>query len=213
MTSEEHGLLKDAAAGDAGALEALMSRYGSRVYRLAYGITRSSADAEEIAQDVFLQLVRKGAEFEGRAAVASWIYRVTTNVALNKRRGKRREMETSLEDCLPAYEADGHRAGARAFLVADWSTRPDAELLSGEARRTLEEAIDLLPEHYRAVLILRDVEELSNEEVAASVRDSVAAVKTRLHRARMALREILTRRLGGEGGNPARVPPDRRTSS
>ncbi len=196
MTSDEHGLLKDAAAGDTVALEALMSRYGSRVYRLAYGITRSAADAEEIAQDVFLQLVRKGGAFEGRAAVASWIYRVTTNIALNKRRGKRREVETSLDDCLPAYEADGHRAGARAFLVADWSARPDAELLSGETRRVLDEAIDRLPEHYRAVLILRDVEELSNDEVAASVGDSVAAVKTRLHRARMALREILTRTLG-----------------
>lgn len=196
MTSDEHLLLKEAAGGNATAIETLMSRYGNRVYRLAYGITRNAADAEEIVQDVFWQLVRKGGEFEGRAAVASWIYRVTTNVALNKRRGKRREVETSLDDCLPTYEADGHRAGARAFLVADWSARPDHELLSGETRRILEEAIDRLPEHYRAVLVLRDVEELSNEEVAASVGDSVSAVKTRLHRARMALREILTRRLG-----------------
>jgi RNA polymerase sigma-70 factor (ECF subfamily) len=196
MTSDEHGLLKDAANGDTGALEALMGRYSGRVYRLAYGITRNPADAEEIVQDVFLQMIRKGADFEGRAAVASWIYRITTNVALNKRRGKRREVETSLDDCLPSYEADGHRSGARAFLVADWSARPDAELLSGETRRVLEEAIDRLPEHYRAVLILKDVEELSNDEVAASVGDSVSAVKTRLHRARMALREILTRSLG-----------------
>jgi len=196
MTSGEHGLLKDAAGGDTGALEALMGRYSGRVYRLAYGITRNPADAEEIVQDVFLQMIRKGADFEGRAAVASWIYRVTTNVALNKRRGKRREVETSLDDCLPSYEADGHRAGARAFLVADWSARPDAELLSGETRRVLEEAIDRLPEHYRAVLILKDVEELSHEDVAASVGDSVPAVKTRVHRARMALREILTRTLG-----------------
>ncbi|HTO12749.1 MAG TPA: sigma-70 family RNA polymerase sigma factor [Candidatus Binatia bacterium] len=196
MTSDEHLLLKDAAGGDPGALEALMTRYSGRVYRLAYGITRNPADAEEIVQDVFMQMLRKGGDFEGRAAVASWIYRVTTNVALNKRRGKRREVETSLDDCLPSYEADGHRSGARAFLVADWSARPDDELLSGETRRVLEEAIDRLPEHYRAVLILRDVEELSNEEVAATVGDSVPAVKTRLHRARMALRELLTRRLG-----------------
>ena len=196
MTSDEHLLLKEAAGGDASALEVLMGRYGSRVYRIAYGITRNSADAEEIVQDVFLQLVRKGGGFEGRAAVASWIYRVTTNVALNKRRGKRREVETSLDDCLPSYEADGHRTGARAFLVADWSARPDDELLSGETRRVLEEAIDRLPEHYRAVLVLRDVEELSNEEVAAIVGDSVPAVKTRLHRARMALRELLTRHWG-----------------
>jgi len=194
--SDEHLLLKDAAGGDAGALEALMSRYSGRVYRLAYGITRNPADAEEIVQDVFLQMVRKGTGFEGRAALASWIYRVTTNVALNKRRGKRYEVETSLEDVLPTYEADGHRAGPRAFLVANWSERPDAELLSGETRSILEAAIDRLPEHYRAVLILRDVEELSNEEVAATVGDSVSAVKTRLHRARMALREMLTRRLG-----------------
>jgi len=196
MTTDEPLLLKEAAGGDAAALEVLMNRYSSRVYRLAYGITRNPADAEEIVQDVFWQLVRKGADFEGRAAVASWIYRVTTNLALNKRRGKRHELETSLDECLPTYEADGHRAGPRAFLVADWSARPDDELLSGEIRRVLEEAIDRLPEHYRAVLVLRDVEELSNEEVAAAVGDSVPAVKTRLHRARMALREILTRRLG-----------------
>ena len=196
MTTDEPLLLKEAAGGDAAALEVLMSRYSSRVYRLAYGITRNPADAEEIVQDVFWQLVRKGGDFEGRAAVASWIYRVTTNLALNKRRGKRHELETSLDDCLPTFEADGHRAGPRAFLVADWSARPDDELLSGETRRVLEEAIDRLPEHYRAVLVLRDVEELSNEDVAAAVGDSVSAVKTRLHRARMALREILTRRLG-----------------
>ncbi len=139
---------------------------------------------------------QEGGTFEGRAALGSWIHRVTANAALNKRRGKRRQVETSLDEWLPAWERDGHRAGERAFLVADWSRRPDHELLAGEARRALEQAIDLLPDHYRAVLVLRDVEELSNEEVAAIVGDSVSAVKTRLHRARMVLREILTRRLG-----------------
>ena len=80
--------------------------------------------------------------------------------------------------------------------MADWSGTPESELLSGESRRILEAAIDRLPEHYRAVLVLKDVEELSSDEVAEIVGDSVAAVKTRLHRARMALREQLTRRLG-----------------
>ena len=197
MGDDDHGLLARAAAGDGAALEALMSRHSGRVYRLAYGITRNTADAEEIVQDVFLQLVLKGGAFEGRAAVGTWLYRVTTNVALNKRRGKRHEVETSLDAVLPTFTADGHREGERAYLVADWSATPDRELLSGEARRILEDAIDLLPEHYRAVLVLKDVEELSNEEVADAVGDSVAAVKTRLHRARMALREHVTRRLGG----------------
>jgi RNA polymerase sigma-70 factor, ECF subfamily len=189
-------LLARAAGGDSDALEALMSRHASRVYRVALGITRSSADAEEVVQDVFLQIVHKGAGFEGRAALGSWIYRITTNVSLNKRRGKRRELETSLEDLLPRYKADGHREGDRAFLLADWSSMPDRELLAGESRRILEEALDRLPDHYRAVLVLKDVEELSNDEVADIVGDSVGAIKTRLHRARMALREQLTQHLG-----------------
>jgi RNA polymerase sigma-70 factor (ECF subfamily) len=196
MSSDDHLLLASAAAGDAGALEALMSRHSARVYRLAYGISRNTADAEEIVQDVFLQMVLKGGSFEGRAALGTWLYRVTTNTALNKRRGKRHQMETSLDDVLPTFTADGHREGDRAYLVADWSATPDRELLSGESRRILEEAIDRLPDHYRAVLVLKDVEELSNEEVAEAVGDSVAAVKTRLHRARMAVREHVTRRLG-----------------
>jgi len=196
LSVEDRDLLARATAGEAGALETLMTRYSARVYRLAYGITRNAADAEEVVQDVFLQIVNKGGGFEGRAALSSWIYRITTNVSLNKRRGKHRELETSLDELLPTYLPDGHRAGERAFLVADWSGTPESELLSGESRRILEAAIDRLPEHYRAVLVLKDVEELSSDEVAEIVGDSVAAVKTRLHRARMALREQLTRRLG-----------------
>ena len=196
MTSDDHLLLTNAAGGDASALETLMGRHSGRVYRLAYGITRSQGDAEEVVQDVFLQMVLKGTGFEGRAALSTWIYRVTTNLSLNKRRGKRRELETSLEDYLPTYRADGHREGERSVLVRDWSNTPEQELLSGEARRILNDAIDRLPEHYRAVLILKDVEELSSDEVADVVGDSVGAVKTRLHRARMALREQLTRQLG-----------------
>ena len=133
--------------------------------------------------------------FEGRAALGSWIYRITTNAALNKRRGKRREVETSLEGHLPAFQADGHREGDRTYVLADWSQNPERELLSGEARRVLGRALDGLPERYRAVVMLRDVEELSNEQVAELLGESVATVKSRLHRARQALREQLTRAL------------------
>ena len=194
---DDRALLDRAVAGDIGALEALMSRHSGRVYRLAYGITRNQADAEEIVQDVFLTLVRKGAGFEGHATLTTWMYRVTTNAALNKRRGKRRELEVSLEEHLPTFKEDGHRDGERSYLLADWSGMPEARLVSAEVRKLLEQAIDTLPDHYRAVLILRDVEELSSEEVAGIMDDSVGSVKSRLHRARMALREQLTRRLGG----------------
>jgi RNA polymerase sigma-70 factor (ECF subfamily) len=194
---DDRTLLDRTVAGDAGALEALMSRHSARVYRLAYGIARNHADAEEIVQDVFLTLVRKGGSFEGHAALTSWMYRVTTNAALNKRRGRRRELEVSLEEHLPTFREDGHRDGDRSYVLADWSSMPEQQLASAEVRKVLEQAIDALPDHYRAVLILRDVEELSNEEVAAIMDDSLGSVKSRLHRARMALREQLTRHLGG----------------
>jgi RNA polymerase sigma-70 factor (ECF subfamily) len=123
------------------------------------------------------------------------MYRVATNAALLKRRGKRAQLEVSLEENLPAFQEDGHRDGPRAYLLADWSRTPEAELLEGEARTVLARAIDQLPETYRAVLILRDVEELSNEESAQILGESVSSIKSRLHRARMALREQLTRHL------------------
>jgi RNA polymerase sigma-70 factor, ECF subfamily len=180
-------------AGDSGALEPLMARFASRVYRVAARICASAADAEEVAQDVFLTLFQRAGSFEGRAALGTWIYRITVNASLNKRRGKRAEVEEPLEDLLPTFLADGHRRGDRSFLLADWSQMPDATLLSREGREVIRAAVDLLPHHYRAVLVLRDVEELSSEEVAEILGESVASVKSRLHRARMALREQLTR--------------------
>ena len=207
--SEETRLVDRLRGGDATALEGLMREYASRVYRLAFGITRNHGDAEEVVQDVFLTLATKSAMFEGRAALGSWVYRITTNAALNKRRGKRREVETSLEEHLPAFMADGHREGDRSFLLADWSQNPERELLSGEARRTLERALDALPDRYRAVLVLREVEELANEEVAELLGESVGSVKSRLHRARQALREQLTRALAAAERPSASTGPAR----
>lgn len=179
--------------GDTEALGTLMEQYSARVYRLAHGITRNAADAEEVVQDVFLKVFQRIGGFEGRAALGTWLYRVTTNTALNRRRGRAREAELSLEEMLPTFKADGHRDGERAFVLADWSPTPDEELLSSEGRAVLAQAIDRLPERSRAVLVLRDVEGLSNEAVAELLDESLASVKSRLHRARMALREHLTR--------------------
>lgn len=179
--------------GDPRALEELMAIHADRCYRVAVGITRSAADAEEVVQDVFLRVFQRIASFDGRAALGTWLYRVVTNAALNRRRGRRHEVEVALEDWLPTFQPDGHREGDRSWVLADWSAAPDAELLSGETRRVLEAALDRLPDHYRAVLVLRDVEELSSEAVAEALGESVASVKSRLHRARLALREMLTR--------------------
>ena len=189
----ESGLVERLRGGDEAALEALMERYASRVYRLAHGITRNTADAEEVTQDVFLSLFRKIDRFEGRAALGTWIYRVAANAALIKQRGKRFELEVALEELLPTFLSDGHRDEDRSYLLADWSQTPEQELFSDETRGVLSRAIDQLPDHYRAVVVLRDVEELSNEEVAEILEEPVATVKSRLHRARMALRERVER--------------------
>jgi RNA polymerase sigma-70 factor (ECF subfamily) len=192
---DEQTLVERLRAGDAAALEALMAGYATKVYRLAHAITRNAADAEEVVQDVFLNIFRNVGGFQGRATLGTWIYRVTTNAALNKRRGKRQEVETSLDEWLPTFKPDGHRDGDRTFVLADWSRTPERELLASEARTILEQGIERLPDRYRAVLVLRDVEGLSSEETAMALGESVAAVKSCLHRARMALREQVTRRL------------------
>src|SRR5205809_2916910 len=122
-------------AGDATALEGLMERYSSRLYRLAFGITRNARDAEEVLQDVFLTVFRKIGSFEQRAKLGTWLYRVATNTALNKRRGLAATVEVALDDLLPTYLDDGHRAGDRSFLLTDWSETPEEELLAGEGGR------------------------------------------------------------------------------
>jgi RNA polymerase sigma-70 factor, ECF subfamily len=179
-------------ARDTSALEVLMQRYASRVYRVAFGITRNQADAEEVTQDSFLALFEKIHTFDGRAALGSWLYRIATNAALSKGRGKRLKREVSLDAQLPTFLEDGHRAGEPSFLLADWSRNPEEDLLSAETQALLRRGIAALPERYRAVVVLRDIEELSYEDVAEILGESVSSVKSRLHRARMALREHVT---------------------
>jgi RNA polymerase sigma-70 factor, ECF subfamily len=205
QTEAEATLIDRLRGGDTTALEALMEQFASRVYRLAYGITRCEADSEEVVQDVFLSLSRKIEGFEGRAALGTWIYRITVNAALIKRRGKRFEAEVFLEDHLPAFREDGHREGDRTWLLADWSETPEQELLSKETQRAVRRMIASLPDRYRVVLLLRDLEGLSNEEAAEILGDSVASVKSRLHRARMALREQVTRSLAFGSGTEGRT--------
>lgn len=190
---DDHRLVERTRSGDAAALEALMERYASSVYRLVCGITRNAADAEEVVQDVFLTVFRKIDRFEARSAVRTWIYRIAVNTALNKRRGKRHEVEVPIDELLPTFLPDGHRAGEEAYLLADWSATPEEAFLAGAGREALQRAIDELPADYRAVLVMRDVEGLSNEEVARVLGHTVASVKSRLHRARLVLRERLTR--------------------
>jgi RNA polymerase sigma-70 factor, ECF subfamily len=182
--------------GDTTALDVLMERHSARAYRVAFGITKNRADAEEVVQDAFLALYQNAERFEGRAALSTWFYRVVTNAALMKRRGRRHEVEVPLEIRLPNFHRNGHRSGDLRLLMGDWSQDPESALLSQETKTLIQRAIEALPDLYRTVVVLRDMEGLSNKEVADIAGESVAAVKSRLHRARMALRESLTTHLG-----------------
>lgn len=202
---EDSALLARLCQGDATALEPLMDRHVGRLYRVAHGITRNPADAEEVVQDTFVTLVRQLDAFEGRSSVGTWLYRVAINKALIRGRGKRATAEVALRDSLPTFREDGYREGDRAFLLADWSESLEDALVSAGSRAVLERALDTLPDGYRAIVLLRDVEGLSNEEAAGVLGESVGSVKSRLHRARMALREQMTRAFlptGLAGGGP-----------
>jgi RNA polymerase sigma-70 factor (ECF subfamily) len=175
---------------DATAAERLVSTFGDRVYRLAIGIIGKQQDAEEAVQDVFWSVIRKIDTFRGDATLGSWIYRITANAAYQRRRsGSRRRDEISLDEILPSLHEDGHYADP----IVDWSTELRDPAVQTELRRVLTSALEELPDHYRAVMILHDVEGLSMAEVADCLDITVATAKSRAHRARVLLRQ----RLGG----------------
>ena len=170
------------------AAERLVTTYGDRAYRLATSITGNGQDAEEVVQDAFWTVVRKIDSFRGESAFGSWLYRIVANAACQKlRSGQSRRRDVSWDDVLPFFDEQGRHMAS----MADWSPRVDAPSLKTELRMALTAAIEELPAAYRTVMVLRDVEGLSNPEVAEFLRLSVPVVKTRVHRARLFLRKQL----------------------
>ncbi|MBI4436057.1 MAG: sigma-70 family RNA polymerase sigma factor [Candidatus Omnitrophica bacterium] len=173
---------------DEAALEALIAQYETKVFGLAVRFTGNHQDAEEILQDVFWTIFEKIDTFRGESKFSSWIYRIATNVALMKLRKRPKIREIPLEEELgPAMTEDGMIAEP----VVDWSRLADEELDRKELDHRIEGAIGLLPLDYRSVFVLRDVEGLSAEETSRILRISIAALKSRLHRARLFLRKQL----------------------
>jgi RNA polymerase sigma-70 factor (ECF subfamily) len=168
--------------------EQIIRDYAPRVYTLARRILGSEADAEDVAQDVLMTVVRKLPTFRGDAAIGTWLHRVTVNAALAYRRKRARRSEhvigpEPLEN-LPETEPP-HGP------FHPWSNAPDANLLNQETRELIEQAIANLPEIYRDVYVLADVEGLPNAEIGDILGLQVPAVKSRLHRARLLMRQAL----------------------
>jgi RNA polymerase sigma-70 factor (ECF subfamily) len=179
------------AAGEAHApplsAEEVFRDYAPRVYNLARRMLTSEADAEDVTQDVLLQVVRKLPTFRGEAAFPTWLHRVTVNAALAHRRKRAVQHEHRSRDPLEAF-LDEERPEAP---VRRWSVGPEEAALDRETQHLIERAIADLPEPYRDVFVLADVEGLPNAEIGAMLGLSLAAVKSRLHRARQTLRKAL----------------------
>ncbi|MBI1962579.1 MAG: sigma-70 family RNA polymerase sigma factor [Candidatus Rokubacteria bacterium] len=181
---------------DPEAPELLVGTYGDRVYRLALRITGGNEDAEEVAQDALWTAARKIQTFKGESAFGSWLYRITANAAYQKLRARRsKAREIALDDVLPVLDEDGRHFEP----MADWSSRVDEQALQGELRRVLGEAIDALPADYRTALVMHDVEGLSNPDIAEALGLSLPAVKSRVHRSRLYVRQRLAEYMGGAG--------------
>ena len=180
-------LVRRIKAGDERAFEEMVERYHARVYSLSYGVLRNAEDAEEATQDTFLTLYRKIEMFDESKKFFSWFYRVALNQAYS--RARRRPAQTvAIEDYLPRFAADGHLASAE---VPDWSPRIEEEAAARELAARAEEFIAELPPAYRDVIWMYDVEELPAADIAETLEISIPAFKSRLHRARLYVRQRL----------------------
>jgi RNA polymerase sigma-70 factor (ECF subfamily) len=195
--SDDLALVERAKAHDDHAFEELVRRYHSQVYRLALTVTKNPRDAEEVTQETFLNLYRKLDTFRGESKFSSWLYRVTANFALMRLRKQRRQPQVLLDDLLPQFYEN---SGKNDKPASDWSERADRQFENRELGSKINTAIADLPEKYRIILVLRDVENLSNEEIAQTLGMSVPAVKSILHRSRLFVREALSKYFDGDAG-------------
>jgi len=181
---DESALVAAARSGNVGAFEELVRRYERKIYRLGYNITQNSADAEDVAQDAFLKAFEHLGEFQGNSRFYTWLVRIAVNEALMRLR-KRRPNQVSLEEPIETEDDLVPRE------VADWGPSPEQRYAQTELREILSTAIARLEPTYRTVFQLRDIEQFSTEETAEALGLSIPAVKSRLLRARLKLRENL----------------------
>ena len=190
---DEAALVQALRAGEASAFEALVRAEAPRLLAVARRVLRDEEDARDAVQEAFLAGFKSIAGFEGGARLSTWLHRIVVNAALMKLRARRRRPEEPIEPLLPSFLDDGHHVAR----PAEWQAPADHLLEREEVRRLVRECIDRLPEGYRTVLLLRDFEEMDTAETALALGLEPATVKTRLHRARQALRGLLEPRLAG----------------
>ena len=189
VVSDEQSLLTRLRAGEDEAFEELVRTYSPRLLGLARRIVGNDEDARDVIQDALLSAFRSIDRFQGDARLGTWLHRIVVNTALMKLRRRRRKPEESIEPLLPAFQADGHFA--EKFSTWPAGDGADVAVSRAETRELVRGVIDQLPDSFRTVLLLRDIEGLDTEETARVLDTTPNAVKIRLHRARQALRTLL----------------------
>jgi RNA polymerase sigma-70 factor, ECF subfamily len=192
LSADETNLLARLRAGDDGAYEELVRSYSPRLLAVARRIVGNDEEARDVIQDAFFNAFRSLKNFHGDARLSTWLHRIVVNSALMKLRTRKRKPEESIEPLLPAFLADGHYAEK----FSSWGEQADAVLSRTETQDLVRQRIDELPESFRTVLVLRDIEGLDTEETARVLQTTPNAVKIRLHRARAALRTLLAPHIG-----------------
>src|SRR5450432_4168524 len=185
--SDELALVASGKAGDVTAFEELVRRYDRNVFRIAQHITQNREDAEDVVQDAFIKAYTNLKQFQGQSKFYTWLVRIAVNEALMKLRRRKPERTVSLDEEVKTEDDSLPRE------VADWSPNPEQMYNQAELRDILTRTIQGLPSGFRTVFVLRDVEGLSTEETAEALELSIPAVKSRLLRARLQLRERLSR--------------------
>ena len=186
-SADEKALLDRLRAGDDAAYEELVRAYAGRLLAVARRYLPVEEDARDAVQDAFLSAFRAVDRFEGNARLSTWLHRIVVNASLMKLRTRRRKPETPIDDLLPGFLEDGHLDEP----ASEWRELSDEALARKQTRALIQVAVDQLPDSYRNVLQLRDIEGFDTEETARAMGISANAVKTRLHRARQALRGLL----------------------
>ena len=184
---DESGLLAKAREGDPTAFSELVNQYSRKIYRLAKHITQNDSEAEDVLQETFLKAFEHLGDFQGQSKFYTWIVRIAVNESLMKLRKRRSDRTVPLDEPLDTGEDTVVRE------IAVWDENPEQQYSREEIGGILDEAIQSLKPTFRTVFVLRDIEELSTEDTAQALGISVPAVKSRLLRARLQLREKLTR--------------------
>jgi RNA polymerase sigma-70 factor (ECF subfamily) len=182
-TEDEHEIIEKAKAGDQHAIKVLVDKYAPVIFRFAYNVCRNQDKAENTTQETFLSLLKKLDQFDNRSKFSTWLYTIVSNHCLMAARSNKSDRYLSIDD---------DESSLPEAMIDDASPDPYEHTERLDTKRRLDEAIEKLAPDYRVVFILRDLDGLSTEEVAEVLNLSIAAVKSRLHRARAFLREQLT---------------------